>query len=118
MKKLPKEWKPRLRELSLGPYDGSMYRWTFHDGSTWAAVLFLGKEIVGWACLTEQEEEYPVVGIYISDQWRGIGLAEDLLVALLQLVKPTSRTILAVADSYPKYPELLNSMGYLYRPWE
>lgn len=118
IKKLPESWKSRLRELSLGPYDGSMYRWSFHDGSTYAAVCLTGKDIIGWGCLTYQEDKYPIVGLYVSKEYRGCGIAEDILVQMLTVLNPKSKVILAVKESYPKYPIILNRLGYLYQDWE
>lgn len=118
MKKLPKTWLPRLRELSLGPYDGSMYRWTFHDGSTYAGVMLIGGEIVGWCCLTEQEETYPILGVYIQKDWRGYGLAKELIVNTLKVLNPETEIILAVADMYSKYPEIISNLGYQYKSWD
>ena len=111
--------KIQMRALSFGPLEGSMHRWTYHDGSTYAALLFNEGGLVGWACLTKQEEPHPVVGVYVSETERGSGKAKLLLNALLQVYGPPVNTpVYAVAENYKQYPSILEANGYTHLEWE
>lgn len=127
MTDVPDEWRPRMRELSLGPYDGTMYRWTFQNGSCWALVLFEGyslhpRNIVGWACLTMEDEPYPVVGVYVDPEMRGNGYAGQLVASLLELARAyileAGGEVAAVSSRFKRYPELIEGAGYEFREWE
>lgn len=124
MSDVPEEWKPRLRELSLGPYDGTMYRWTFQNGACWALVLFEGyalhpRNIVAWACLTCEDEPYPVVGVYVDPQTRGNGYAGQCVASLLELARGyIDDEVAAVSARFKRYPTLIRGAGYKFREWE
>lgn len=110
---LPESVKARLRYLTDGPDGGTMYRWTFHDGSTYCAIAYSAPEmepwqIVGWACITHQEEPIPVVGAYVSHDWRGNGVAPETVKALLEFVKLREGSrVYAATDRWPKWTDLL-----------
>ncbi len=120
MADVPSEWRPRLRELSFGPYKGSMWRWSYHDGSTWVVVLFVNKMLVGWSCMTCQEEPYPVLGVYVDDDLRGQNYAYDLVVKLLQHCreKVTDGKVYAVNNYWPHYKALIERFGWQHLEWE
>lgn len=115
---------PRLRELSLGPYAGTMVRWSYHDGSTWALVLFLGEgmraeNIAGWCVVTAQEEPYPVIGVFVDPAYRGHGHATRLVSASLTFMRQhiTTDKIYAVAERWPQYERLIAQAGYEHLEW-
>ncbi len=122
---IPKRWKPRLRQLSMGSEEGAMVRWSYHDGSTWAAVLFEGhyrdpSAIVGWAVFTLQEAAHPIIGVYVDPKCRGRGYATVLVKRLLEECKdrvPCGK-IYAVADWWPKYTELIADAGFKQLEWD
>jgi len=124
MSDVPEEWKPRLRELSLGPYEGSMVRWTYHDGSTWVALLFESRtptprSLVAWSVLTLQEADIPVIGVFVDPERRGLGYATDLVGFILKTSKPYIKDkILAVLSWWPKYSELIKEAGYEPIEWD
>lgn len=131
IKKFPQEHLAAMRELSFGPDLGSMWRWTYHDGSTWAAVIYAGEpspeSIMAWACVTFQEEPYPVLGVYVAREFRGLGLADSALSAILreevmctysQEAKQTDgNAVYAVSANYSRYPELLARFGFSHLEW-
>lgn len=131
MGNVPEEWKDKARTLCLppgrlDPAGGTMYRWSFHDGSTWACFVFPGTELnpssmLGWACITLQEEPEPVIGVYVDSYHRGKGIASQLISVLLtashKIVEQGSE-IIAVQDRYPKYKELIEKAGYVQKNWE
>jgi GNAT superfamily N-acetyltransferase len=125
MSEVPASWKPRLRELSYGPYDGTMVRWTYHDGSTWTAILFEKDElepqnIVGWAVFTLQEEPHPVIGVFTDPGYRGCGYASQLVEYLLEECAqyvPHER-IYAVSANFAEYGELIEAAGFEHLEWE
>ncbi len=122
---VPQWWRPRLRRLSMGPVEGSMVRWSYHDGSTWASVMFEGTRrhpsaIVGWAVFTLQEAEHPIIGVYVDDAKRGHGYATRLVRDLLDECADyvPGPYIYAVADWWPKYVELIAEYGFEHLEWD
>ena len=122
---IPRRWLPRLRQLSLGSEEGAMVRWSYHDGSTWAIVLFEGtrrdpKAIVGWSVFTLQEAEHPIIGVYVDDSRRGFGYGVQLVTRLLDEHKHRARhgKLYAVADWWPKYTELIAAAGLKHLEWD
>ncbi len=119
MADVPTEWRPRMRELTFGPYKGSMWRWSFHDGSTWVAVLFVDKLLVGWSVLTLQEEPHPVLGVYVDSEFRGCNYAYDLVVRVLQGCREKIKDcVYAVSKYWPPYKELIERFGWKHLEWE
>ena len=90
MDDIPVGLKPRMRELSLGPWEPwGFHPWTFHDGSTWASLAFAGatvkaEQFIGWAGLTMQIDVMPVLGVFVDEGHRGGGRAELLVTGLLR----------------------------------
>ncbi len=102
-----------------------MVRWSYHDGSTWAMVLFEGTKreasaIVGWAVFTLQEAEHPIIGVYVAPNRRGLGYGTTLVQRLLAECrdKVCRGHVYAVADWWPKYPELIQSFGFSHLEWD
>lgn len=125
MADVPQRWRPRLRRLSVGSEEGAMVRWSYHDGSTWAAVLFEGHRrepnaIVGWGVFTLQEAEHPIVGVYVAPDKRGRGYASKLVTRLLDECghRVPHGKIYAVADWWPKYIELFAAAGFEHLEWD
>jgi len=128
MHELPVGYKARLRELSLGGYEPwGFWSWTFHDGSTWAAIAFedrkrTAENIIGWAAVTEQIDMLPVVGCYVEKDRRGSGVAEDLIVLLLRnlirrKVLESGGSVYASTWRWPKYTEIIESAGLHCLDW-
>lgn len=120
--------KPRMRELSLGPWEPwGFWGWTLHDGSTWAALGFDGDttrpdRLVGWAALTLQVDTLPVVGCYVAESARRSGRGELLLTTLLrslltQGVLTPGVTVAAATQRWSKYPEVVASCGLRCVTW-
>lgn len=122
MRDFSETWRVRLRALSDGPDMGSMWRWTYHDGSTWATVASrtaAPSTIVGWACVTNQEEPLSVVGVYVHEQHRRQGLASTLVRRLLaDCGQHLTSEIYCVPSKFPAYDRLLEAAGYAARVWE
>ena len=125
MADVPQRWRPRLRRLTMGPEEGAMVRWSYHDGSTWALVLFEGTRrepaaIAGWAVFTLQEADHPIVGVYVDPKRRSLGYGTDLVRRLLEECNdkvPRGR-IYAVAEWWPKYTELIAGAGFRQLDWD
>jgi GNAT superfamily N-acetyltransferase len=132
MEDIPDDWKDQLRDLCLPPgkFDpagGTMYRWTFHDGSTWAFIAFSEPEldshkIVGWAALTQQEEPHNVIGVYVGSEHRGKGLAKQLISGLLlaceKVATDYSNVVIAVSERYSKYASIISAHGFTHKDWD
>lgn len=124
MRHVPDEWRERLRELTN--HEGSpQWRWSYHDGSTWCCILFVGDGvrvygIQGWSVLTLQEEPHPVLGVYVDPDHRGKGYAEQLVNHLLVCCKRhmTTGTVYAYSGAYPKYKQIIEARGYSHLEWE
>lgn len=102
-----------------------MVRWSYHDGSTWALVLFEGTRrepaaIVGWAVFTLQEAEHPIIGVYVDPKRRGLGYGSDLVTRLIDHCKDKVRQgkIYAVSDWWPKYTEIIGTAGFEQLEWD
>lgn len=128
MRDVPLGLRPRLRELSLGPWEPwGFWAWTLHDGSTWASLGFDGDttradRLVGWAGLTTQVDVIPVVGCYVAEGHRHGGRGEALLRALLgQLllegVLHRGDTIAAATQRWRRYPEIIEACGLRCETW-
>lgn len=121
---LPVGWRTRLRELTLGPVAWGIWSWTFHDGSTWAAVLIEDDEPQAWAALTLQTDVLPVVGCYVPEARRGRGEGVELVRALLTHLVEHDRVlsrgsaVFASTWRWPKYVELLESVGLRCLEWK
>jgi GNAT superfamily N-acetyltransferase len=124
MGQIPSHWRQRLRDLSLGPIEGAMVRWSYHDGSTWAVVLFEGSErtpeaIIGWSVFTLQEDEHPIIGTFVDPAKRGRGYGAELVRKLLHECRDRvpAGIIYAVGDWWPLYPELIEEAGFEHDEW-
>lgn len=128
MRDVPVGCRPRLRELSLGPWEPwGFWGWTLHDGSTWAALGFEGDtvkpdKLVGWAALTTQVDVIPVVGVYVEPRARRGGRGELLMRALLSALTASGvlrrgDTLAAATQRWDKYPDLLQSCGFRCQTW-
>lgn len=128
MRDVPVGLRPRMRELSEGPdLEWGFYGWTFHDGSTWAALGFDGatvapERLIGWAGLTMQVDVIPVVGVYVAPESRGGGRGALLLRALLHGVMadgtiPRGAEVAAATGRWSRYSEVLHSCGLRCRTW-
>lgn len=120
--------KPRLRELTLGPWEAwGFWSWTHHDGSTWAALGFDGdttkpEALIGWAALTMQVDDLPVVGVYVEEGKRRGGRGELLLTTLLtslvrQGILYHGATIAASTQRWEQYPKIIGSCGLRCVTW-
>lgn len=125
MAEVPLRWKAKLRRLSLGPVEGAMVRWSYHDGSTWALILFEGhrrdpRAIVGWAVFTLQEARHPIIGVYVDNARRGLGYGTELVTRLLDECghRVPYGKIYAVADWWPKYTALFANAGFKQLEWD
>jgi len=123
MRELPVGYKTRMRELTLGPIAWGMWSWTFHDGSTRAAVLVgPDRDIQAWASLTPEVDLLPVIGVYVPEELRGAGLAAQLVRTLLldclatKVLSPGD-AIYAATQRWSAYPAVIASCGLVCRPW-
>lgn len=121
MADVPKAWGARLRELSYGAYAGGMYQWSYHDGSTWVAIMAEGKlspeNFVGWAGITLEEEPLPVVGVYVTEARRGCGYAEDLVDHLFTVYPQVSGECYAASRYWSEWPRVLARHGLAHVEW-
>lgn len=119
MKDVPTAWRPRLRELSFGPEAGTMWRWTFQSGECWVALLQEADRIVAWACLTNEDDQLPVVGCYVDKGLRGKGLGSTVANHLLTMIDLQQATaVYAVSYNWPKWPKILQQFGLVHFEWE
>lgn len=120
---LPEGVLSRLRYLTDGPDNGSMWRWSFHDGSTYACLAYATPEcepwqVIGWACITHQEEPIPVVGAYVAQNERGKGVAPQMVKALLEYVRLAEGSrVYAATDRWPRWADLLSDFGLRCERW-
>lgn len=128
MRDVPIGCRPRMRELSLGPWEPwGFWGWTLHDGATWAALAFDGDtlrpdRLVGWAALTMQVDLMPVVGVFVAEGHRRGGRAELLMRSLLVAltadgVLHRGCTIAAATGRWAKYPAIIESCGFRCETW-
>jgi GNAT superfamily N-acetyltransferase len=114
-------WASRLRELSYGEYAGGMWQWTYHDGSTYVAIMAEGKltpeNFVGWAAYTKEEEPHPVVGVYVRQDRRGYGYAEDLVDHLLTRYPLDPQEVYAASRYWSEWPRVLAKHGLGFLEW-
>jgi GNAT superfamily N-acetyltransferase len=118
---VPSLWKPELRRLSYGEYAGGMWQWTYHDGSTWLAIIAEGQltpdNFKGWAAITKEEEPHPVVGVYVTPDRRGCGYAEDLVNHLLTMYPQDPGYCYAASRYWDQWPRLLQRHGLSHLEW-
>lgn len=127
-KDIPTEWRPKLLSLTI-PDAFAMSRWLYQDGSCWACICFeddsdmlLDGAIVGWACLTCEDGEYPVVGAYVAGHKRRRGYATACVQLLLHTAREAIRArggvVQAVASAWPRYREIIHFAGFRHVEWE
>lgn len=124
MRDLPVGVRARIRELSLGPYQvwGS-WSWTFHDGSCWAACLFLGEELVAWAAVTLETDVRPVIGTFTAEAHRGKGFAGVVVPAVLNYllaarVLTPGDEVACSTERWARYPQVIVGCGLRCLTWE
>ncbi len=127
---LPEAWRARLRELSFGAYNGTMWRWTYHRAACWVAIGFRRhppergygpEDILGWACWTENEEPHPVMGAYVEEASRKAGYARQLADALLRHHRhrrPPGSIVIAVSGYWPAWPAIIEAAGFTHQNWD
>ena len=117
----------RMRELTIGPVAWGLWSLTCHDGSTWAMMAFDGPQtpenMVGWACVTEEYDLLPMVGVYVQESHEGKGLASMLVTSLFQQliqeeVLHVGSTVVASTGRWSKYFQLAERCGLRCRTWE
>jgi len=127
MSSIPVGYKPRLRELTIGPVAWGLWSLTYHDGSTYAALALDGgdkpEHIVGWAACTLEYDEHPMIGAYVLEAHRGKGIAASLVTSLLRDLR--GRGVLSPGDvvvastwRWPLYGALIASCGLTPQTWE
>lgn len=113
----------RLRELTIGPVAWGLWSLTFHDGSTWAAMaLDDAGEIQAWACLTQEYDVDPMIGVYVPPENRKEGLAPLLVTSLCryllgQSVLLPNDVVVASTWRWPAYFKVLASCGLICKEW-
>lgn len=117
MRDVPASWKAQLRELSFGPEHGTMWRWTFQNGSCYCSIAFDKGKPVAWACATLEDDSFPVVGVYVHRNYRKQGIATAVANHLLEKVALTGH-IYAVSANWPAWPVLLKEHGLVHLEWE
>lgn len=128
MSSLSPKLRSRMRALSLGPIAWGFWTWTFHQGDCWAVMVFDGDEelpekMIGWAAITREMDHLPVIGCYILEQHRKLGVGRAAVVKLLKNLVDTH--VLAKGDPifnsshrWPKYKEIIESCGLRALHWE
>lgn len=128
MAEVPTLWKPRLKELTVDGY-WAMSRWLHQDGSCYASILFEGDptdpltpaQIVCWAVLTFEDDEYPVIGVYVDPTRRGKGYAQAAVDMLFQIhqseVDDAGGVVYAVNERWPKYRPMIAARGWTHKEW-
>jgi GNAT superfamily N-acetyltransferase len=118
---VPREWLSRLKVLSYGEYAGGMWGWSHHDGSTWCSIIAEGamspENFVGWAAITKEEEPIPVVGVYVAEERRGCGYAEDLVNHLLTIYPQPPGDCYAASRYWSEWPRCLARHGLGFKEW-
>jgi GNAT superfamily N-acetyltransferase len=96
----------------------------YQNGACYVTILARGPypaTVDGWACLTFEDEPWPVVGVYVKEEKRGQGWAKDLVNSLLRIhrgsILAKGGKIYAAVDRFP-YRELCREHGYECVPWE
>lgn len=128
MGEIPVGLRPRMRELSEGPdLEWGFWGWTYHDGSTWAALGFDGATVepsacVGWAALTMQIDTLPVVGVFVEPARRHGRRGELLLTALLRSLVcdgtlHAGAEVMAATGRWGRYPAIIESCGLRCKTW-
>lgn len=127
MSDVPVGYKPRLRELTIGPVAWGLWSLTFHDGSTWAVMAFddepAAESLIGWGALTYEYDELPMVGVYVGPDTRQRGVGSLLLTTLLRSLIASGdleygATVVASTARWPRYFELAESCGVNCVLWE
>lgn len=127
MSEVPVGFKPRMRELTIGPVAWGLWSLTFHDGSTWAALAFDGEQraenIIGWGALTFEYDELPMVGVYVDPDARARGMGSMILTTMLRSaiaseILEYGSTVVAATARWPKYFELAEECGVRCVLWE
>ncbi len=119
MADLPPSQLPLMRELSFGREDGTMWRWTFSKGETYACLIEdeCG-DLLGWSCITFDEDLLPMVGSYIDPEYRGQGLSTIVVRHMLKMANlPPSTPVYAVAENWPKWKTMLHEAELTYIEW-
>ena len=119
MNELPEHWKPRLRELSYGPEEGTTYRWSYSQGKCYACVLRYGDRIVAWSAITFDEDEYPIVGCYVEPTQRRKGLGRACANFMLEVLDlPKGTLVYAYARLWAAWPDILAEADLVFVEWE
>jgi len=118
MEEVPEHWKVVLRELSFGPDDGTMHRWTYAEGRCYVSVLREGKTILAWSCITYSEDTFPVVGCYTRETRRKQGLGRACAEHMLEVLDlPGGTCVYAVAENWTAWPGIIRDAGLEYFEW-
>jgi GNAT superfamily N-acetyltransferase len=128
MKEIEGDWKERLKELCIEEFY-AMSRWIYQSGECYAAIIFEGSapemkadQIVGWACITWEDEPHPVLGVYVDEDYRKQGYAPVAVHALLSCfsdgITESGSIVRAVTSRWPKYKELIRAHGFAVHSYE
>jgi GNAT superfamily N-acetyltransferase len=126
MSEVPVGFKPRMREMTIGPVAWGLWSLTFHDGSTWAVLAFDGQpaaeNLIGWGALTLEYDALPMIGVYVGPGHTGRGVGSLLCTTLLRSLLASGdlepgATIVAAVGRWPKYYELAESCGVVCTEW-
>jgi GNAT superfamily N-acetyltransferase len=98
-----------------------MWQWTYATARTYFAVMAEGKmspeNFVGWAAITKEVEPLPVVGVYVRDDRRGCGYAEDLVNHLLHMFPQPPGECYAASRYWSEWPRVLANHGLSHLEW-
>lgn len=122
MRDVPEDWHPWLSNLTIQSF-WAMSRWLYQDGSCWVVVAWNDTGVPqGWACLTCEDEPYPVLGAYVKEEARGKGYATACVSLLLDLCKEEiserEGAVYASSIRWPKYKTLIERAGFEHWEWE
>jgi len=115
--------RAKLIDLTVSGY-WAMSRWACYDGSTWALIaLDADCEPYAWSCVTFEEllDRRPVVGVYVREDARGVGVAIQLVRALIALHREricAAGELMAAASLWPRYRQIAAEFGLTFAEYE
>lgn len=113
--------RDRLRDLTFGrDAESPMYRWTHHSEAWCTRAAIWNAGVIGWSCLTLQDDYLPVAGVYVASSYRGRGIARALATYLLSALAQrfhAGMRVQAVSELWPKWPTVIRSVGFEFVEW-
>ena len=119
MKNIGPRTLQQLKTLNLGWGDGVMIGYTKYRKAVYASYAIQSGVVQGWASLVNECYDWgvPVLGVYVAPEYRGNGLAEELLHNVLHkgMRYIAGNTVRASPSRFAKYPEIFDKHGITLR---